>query len=606
MLFSSMLGMVMSALHRDRKGIRTMQLTRFARGFVLFAAVAVCFACASSPAFAKDMIPGQSGSASYLASSSSAELPVYSVSDSSIVKINASTGALTAKKAGKATVTMTQGDRKKTLSIRVYAVNNVKANRPKTVSALKIAQKDASTATLTWKKSSNASGYIVYSKTSGSYKAVDSVNNVATTSCELNGLKAQSMVDCVVVAYKKVTIANKVKIKTKDKKTGKTKTSYKTVKSTELVLASKSPYATMLVTDDSSTAANAASIQFARKQITILRKGSGDSCASVVPQVEGKELADSRLRYSVSDDSVASVDAKTGVVTSKSKKAASCTLTVTAHNGVSAKIKVNVLAALKLSDRSVFAHRGDSSSAPENTIAAYYKAAQNGFKAIEFDVWETYSGDLVICHNKSMEAIYGVDMDIREVNCDPSSPNYVGNFPVKSGNALDSYGILTVPTFEETMRIASAFKLSVSLHLKNPDDDLLSEEGLATIMSTLERYNLTSSAEIDVQSAGMVDLLTAKQSAVPVTFVLTSTNGFDLEGNHYEAGVREAGAYAASKGCKRMSIHYLTKTLYTAQLIDYLHSLGLEVGTWDIASAKKICYSLDVGIDELYIESIDY
>lgn len=567
-----------------------------------------CFCLLSGTALAKDMIPGQSGSAQQLADSASTATPAYSSSDASVVKVNASTGALKAKKAGSATVTLAQGNRKKTLSITVYPINKVKANKPTAVKTLKITQPAANTAQLSWGKSSNASGYVVYSKVSGSYVPVDMVSGASAKTCKLEGLAVNSTVDCVVAAYKKVTVTKKVKTKVKVKSgadKGKTKTVYKKVKVKQVALAANSPYATMVVTDDNSALTNASSVIFARKQITIVRKSNAESSASIVGQVEGKKLLSSKLRYSISNSSVASVD-KTGVVTSKVKKSANCTLTVTAHNGVSAKIKVKILSKLDLSKYTMQAHRGDANAAPENTIAAFCKAAENGFKAIEFDVWETYSGDLVISHNKNLQTIYGVDMDVREVNCDPTSSNYIGNFKAVSGSNVSSYGALTIPTFEDVVRIAAAFNMSLDVHLKNPDDDVISQEGLDFILSTLERYGVTQKSLLAVQTQGMVEVVTA-QKQVPVKFVITlNYSGFDLSGENYDSGARAAAEFAAKSGCSSVSLHYVNKNRYTTQLIDYIHSLGLTVGTWDIDSVKRICYSIDVGIDELTTDTTGY
>lgn len=585
-----------------------MQQQHLRRLLALFFCTAACFCLACGTALAKDMIPGQSGSAQQLMDVASTETPVFSSSNASVVKVNASTGAIKAKKTGSAKITLTQGERKKSMSITVYPINKTKANKPNAVKTLKMTQPVANTAQLNWGKSSNASGYVIYRKVDGSYTPVELVSSASTTTCSLSGIAANSTVDCVVAAYKKVTVINKVKTKVKIKSganKGKTKTVYKKVKSAQFALAANSPYATMIVTDESSTSTNAASVSFDRKQITIVRTSSGSAYANVVAQDQDKKLLSTKLRYSISDSSVASVD-KTGLVTSKTKKNASCTLTVTAHNGVSAKIKVRILSKLSLAKYGISAHRGDAASAPENTIAAFYKAAANGFSAIEFDVWETYSGDLVISHNKSLESIYGVDKDIREVNCDPSSPNYIGNFKAIGGNKAGDYGMLTIPSFEEVIRIAAAFNLKVDIHLKNPDDDALSQEGLDTIVSTVQHYGLASKSLIAAQTPGMVEVA-ASQKSVPVKFVLTNTySGYDLSSGAYEENVRAAAQFAANSGCSSISLHFTSRTRYSAQLIDYIHSLGLTVGTWDIDTAKRICYAIDAGVDELTTDTVEY
>ena len=51
----------------------------------------------------------------------------------------------------------------------------------------------------------------------------------------------------------------------------------------------------------------------------------------------------------------------------------------------------------------VCAHRGASSTAPENTIPAFAEAVALGCEMIEFDVRSTTDGTLVILHDSSVD-----------------------------------------------------------------------------------------------------------------------------------------------------------------------------------------------------------
>jgi glycerophosphoryl diester phosphodiesterase len=51
----------------------------------------------------------------------------------------------------------------------------------------------------------------------------------------------------------------------------------------------------------------------------------------------------------------------------------------------------------------VVAHRGHSSVAPENTIAAIERAVAAGVRAVEFDVRRTADGAIVLMHDKTVE-----------------------------------------------------------------------------------------------------------------------------------------------------------------------------------------------------------
>ena len=63
----------------------------------------------------------------------------------------------------------------------------------------------------------------------------------------------------------------------------------------------------------------------------------------------------------------------------------------------------------------VTAHRGDQSTAPENTLAAFQAAIDSGADFIELDVTETKDGVLVILHDDSLQRTASLDKNIWEV-----------------------------------------------------------------------------------------------------------------------------------------------------------------------------------------------
>src|SRR5512134_2899743 len=51
----------------------------------------------------------------------------------------------------------------------------------------------------------------------------------------------------------------------------------------------------------------------------------------------------------------------------------------------------------------IIAHRGSSTHAPENTLAAFVLAADQGADAIELDVTLTRDGQVVVIHDDTLE-----------------------------------------------------------------------------------------------------------------------------------------------------------------------------------------------------------
>ncbi len=55
----------------------------------------------------------------------------------------------------------------------------------------------------------------------------------------------------------------------------------------------------------------------------------------------------------------------------------------------------------------IIAHRGASAHAPENTMAAFERAMRDRADGVEMDVWKCASGEVVVTHNRDVQALTG-------------------------------------------------------------------------------------------------------------------------------------------------------------------------------------------------------
>lgn len=69
-----------------------------------------------------------------------------------------------------------------------------------------------------------------------------------------------------------------------------------------------------------------------------------------------------------------------------------------------------------MSDRKplVIAHRGASGEAPENTMAAFRLAHEQGADGIELDIFLTTDGEVVVTHDENLERLTGRDMETQK------------------------------------------------------------------------------------------------------------------------------------------------------------------------------------------------
>ncbi|MDO4266377.1 MAG: glycerophosphodiester phosphodiesterase [Eubacteriales bacterium] len=108
----------------------------------------------------------------------------------------------------------------------------------------------------------------------------------------------------------------------------------------------------------------------------------------------------------------------------------------------------------------IWAHRGASGHAPENTMTAFEGAVQEGADGIELDVQLSRDGALVVIHDERVDRTsdgigFVRDMSLSELR----KLNFNRNFP--------EYGTVRIPLLEEVLALCRTEKLFLNIELKN-------------------------------------------------------------------------------------------------------------------------------------------
>ena len=107
----------------------------------------------------------------------------------------------------------------------------------------------------------------------------------------------------------------------------------------------------------------------------------------------------------------------------------------------------------------VFAHRGASGYAPENTLVSFEKALEMGADGYELDVQLTKDGEIVVVHDEWLERLtdgkgfvkdYTLE-ELRELNFNKTFPQY---------------GVQRIPTLKEVFELVKDSDLEVNVELK--------------------------------------------------------------------------------------------------------------------------------------------
>lgn len=124
----------------------------------------------------------------------------------------------------------------------------------------------------------------------------------------------------------------------------------------------------------------------------------------------------------------------------------------------------------------VWAHRGSSREAPENTLPAFELAIQRRADGVEFDVQLTADGEIVVIHDETVDRttdgvgpVVGLSLDeLRRLDASAGRPGFEG---------------VRIPTLTETLDLLVPSGLRLNIELKNSVVDYpgLEEKVLAEI-----------------------------------------------------------------------------------------------------------------------------
>ncbi len=227
-------------------------------------------------------------------------------------------------------------------------------------------------------------------------------------------------------------------------------------------------------------------------------------------------------------------------------------------------------------DQFIFAHRGASGYAPENTLEAFKLAADMGAHGVELDVHICRSGELVVTHDESIERVsdgQGLVMDLtlselKALHFNRTHPEYAD---------------ARIPTLQEVFQLLRPTGMRINIELKNsaidyPDlekkvIDLAAREGMLdkVLFSSFNHHSMLRVKAID-----------------PKLYC----------GLLYEATLVKPWAYAVALGVDAIHPHF-TEVLVPGGNCALAHKAGIEINTWTVNREEDLRAVLAEGADIL-------
>ncbi|NKE06903.1 glycerophosphodiester phosphodiesterase [Mesobacillus selenatarsenatis] len=232
------------------------------------------------------------------------------------------------------------------------------------------------------------------------------------------------------------------------------------------------------------------------------------------------------------------------------------------------------------------AHRGAAGYAPENTIAAFDKGLEMKADYIEIDVQRSKDGELVVIHDTTVDRTTDGTGKVGELTLEELRSLDAGSFKG------EQFAGEKIPTFEEILERYQG-KIGILIELKAPELYPGIEEAVA---QELKERNLDKpqNDKIIIQSFNFesmkkMDVLLPK---VPIG-VLT------YSGLHTtDAALQEFAKYA--------DLFNPSYGLVSKELVDKVHSLGMEIQSWTVRSPEAAQFLIDMKVDGIITDYPDY
>ena len=226
----------------------------------------------------------------------------------------------------------------------------------------------------------------------------------------------------------------------------------------------------------------------------------------------------------------------------------------------------------------VCAHRGFSAVLPENSMPAFGAAIAMGADEIEFDLWPTKDGEIVSCHDKTLDRVstgkgYITDHTLAELE--------ELDFGVNFGERFKG---LKIVKFEDILKKLSG-QVIMNIHVKPLSmTEEYPEEIIKKIVNLIRKYDCQKHMYFMLETDIQIKQFKKIAPDLPVCV------------GHLEARPWEIVDRAIELGCEKVQLY---KPYFTKEMIEKAQENGIKCNVFWSDDEKETMDFLDLGIDTI-------
>lgn len=227
----------------------------------------------------------------------------------------------------------------------------------------------------------------------------------------------------------------------------------------------------------------------------------------------------------------------------------------------------------------IVAHRGASSTRPENTLASFEEAVRLGARIVEMDVRLTHDGGAIVMHDATVDRTTDGTGAVAELAAADLAA-------LNAGTAEEPQ---PVPSLADVLDLVSR-RAGVALEIKNipgePGYDPLRESIVEATHAELERTGFEGPVLILAFNPASIAASKVIAPDVPTGFLTTMP-----------VPPAEALALAVHAGHEMVLPGTWSLVPAGEGFVEQVHAAGLRVGTWTADEPDEIRALLDLGVD---------
>ncbi len=235
----------------------------------------------------------------------------------------------------------------------------------------------------------------------------------------------------------------------------------------------------------------------------------------------------------------------------------------------------------------VLAHRGANKVAPQNTIPAFKKALEFNADGIETDVHLSKDGEIVICHNYTVDETSNGKGFVDELTLAELKAMDFGSYFSK-----DFSGV-TLPTLSELLDVVKGMAL-INIEIKPPrtNNDLVKK-----VVEEIHKYGIEKNSIVSCFNPECIRQVKEIDKNIKTALLYED----DELGN-------EIMTFGVAKYCQQLNADaaHPHRKLITHKEILELHNLGMAVNPWTVNLEEDIVRLTEWGCDALISDVPDY